>query len=203
MAKRNLVRTVSYKLPKGATPITEEERDQLIPGHITTREQLNEWEHTNIQAAENWAFRRKKREILTIQYLRQLHKRMFDKTWEWAGEFRTMERNIGVPPNQIAVGVRNTCDDTEYWISNKSFSLSEIAVRFHHRLVSIHPFPNGNGRHARLSADLLLHEHNLPRLPWGGRSLDHQSNRRSKYIDALRAADDGDFGPLLKWIGIE
>ena len=122
---------------------------------------------------------------------------MFDETWRWAGQFRQSGKNIGVEPHQIITQLGNLCADGKYWIENKSFATDEIAVRFHHRLVSVHPFANGNGRHARLVADLLLLYAKLPALTWGGQSLDVEGATRSEYLSALRRADKGNYKQLL------
>jgi Fic-DOC domain mobile mystery protein B len=188
--------------PEGATPLSEDEKDQLIPGHIVNREQLNEWEQRNILEAEQWAFSQRRTRILSADFVRALHRRMFDRTWKWAGSFRTTDKNIGVPAHQIPTALRNGLDDAEYWLENEIFPIPETAVRLHHRLVSVHPFPDGNGRHARLAADVLLFNLNQLRLDWGGTGLVSSGPKREEYITALKAADAGDFNPLLQFLGL-
>ena len=179
-----------------ATPLEPEERRQLIPTYIMTRAQLNEAEQIGISAADEWAFKRK-RDILNEKDLLALHKRMFGKVWKWAGAFRTTERNIGVSPYLIATQLRMLLDDVRFWIDNKTYEADEIAVRFHHKLVWIHPFPNGNGRHARMAADLLAVSLGRPRFTWGSASLVEAADTRAQYVAALRAADAHDIAPLL------
>lgn len=189
--------------PEGATPITEEQKDDLIPSHIATREQLDEWEARNILEGEEWAFERKHDDVLSVAFLRELHRRMFDRTWRWAGEFRRRETNIGVPPYRIERGVVDACRDAEFWDENEVFEPPEIAARFHHSLVSVHPFPNGNGRHARLAADVLSDRLGHGRLDWGGRqALNRETDRRREYLTALQAADRRDFEPLYAFLGL-
>jgi Fic-DOC domain mobile mystery protein B len=188
--------------PEGATPLSEDEKDQLIPGHIVNREQLNEWEQRNILEAEQWAFSQRRTRILSADFVRALHRRMFDRTWKWAGSFRTTDKNIGVPAHQIPTALRNGLDDAEYWLENEIFPIPEAAVRLHHRLVSVHPFPDGNGRHARLAADALLFNLNQLRLDWGGTGIDSSGPKREAYITALKAADAGNFNPLLQFLGL-
>ncbi len=188
--------------PEGATPLSEDEKDQLIPGHIVNREQLNEWEQRNILEAEQWAFSQRRTRILSADFVRALHRRMFDRTWKWAGSFRTTDKNIGVPAHQIPTALRNGLDDAEYWLENEIFPIPETAVRLHHRLVSVHPFPDGHGRHARLAADVLLFNLNQLRLDWGGTGLVSSGPKREEYITALKAADAGDFNPLLQFLGL-
>lgn len=130
-----------------ATPLTPDERAQLIPTYITTRAQLNEAEQIGIADADRWAFRRK-RDVLDEDFLLALHKRMLGGVWQWAGTFRNTERNIGIAAYLIGVELRTLIGDVKYWIEHNTFPIDEIAVRFHHRLVAIHPFPNGNGRHS-------------------------------------------------------
>ena len=132
------------------TPLTPEGRQGLIPTYITTRAELNEAEQENIAEADRWAFSRKRGDVVDVDFLMALHRRMLRKVWRWAGAQRNTELNIGVAPHAIAVDLHSLVGDVRYWIDHKSFQPDEIAVRFHHRLVAIHPFPNGNGRHARL-----------------------------------------------------
>ena len=179
-----------------ATPLTPEERQDLIPSYITTRDQLNEVEQLGIAAADRWAFSRR-RNGLEERFLLSLHKRMFGSVWKWAGSVRTTERNIGVEAHQIAVELRQLLDDVRYWIVHATFSADEIALRFHTRLTWIHPFPNGNGRHARLAADLLVVALGGRRFTWGGGALVDSSAMRKAYIGAVRAGDHHDFAPLL------
>ena len=124
---------------------------------------------------------------------------MLGTVWNWAGKFRTTERSIGIAPHQIQIDLRQLLDDARYWIDNDTYEPDEIAVRFHHRLVWIHPFSNGNGRHARMAADLLAVAHGRPRFTWGRSSLVEASEAREGYITALRAADRHEIEPLLEF----
>jgi Fic-DOC domain mobile mystery protein B len=179
-----------------STPLTPEERQDLIPSYITTRDQLNEVEQLGIAAADRWAFSRR-RDILDERVLKSLHRRMFQDVWKWAGRVRTTPRNIGVEAYQIAVQLRQLLDDVHYWVENNTFPPDEIALRFHTRLTWIHPFPNGNGRHARLAADLLAVALGQPRFSWGGGALIDATELRKAYIAAVRAGDNHDFTSLL------
>ncbi len=179
-----------------ATPLTPEERRDLLPTYITTRAQLNEVEQIGIANADVWAFRRR-RDVLDEAFLLALHKRMLGKVWRWAGGFRTTERNIGVEAYKIGLELRMLLDDVRYWIANATYPADEIAVRFHHRLVWVHPFPNGNGRHARMAADLLAVSLGQPRFTWGSVNLVEPAATRAQYVAALKAADGHDLAPLL------
>lgn len=179
-----------------ATPITPDERAQLIPTYITTRDQLNEAEQIGIAEADRWAFGRK-RDVLDEDFLLDLHKRMLSSVWKWAGTFRATERNIGIEAYRINVELRTLIGDARYWIEHGTYEPDEIAVRFHHRLVAIHPFPNGNGRHARLAADLLAVALGNERFTWGSANLVEPAETRARYIAALRAADNHDLDPLI------
>ena len=180
---------MNFEYPLGATPLDPDEAQGLLPTHITTQGELNVWEQTNILQGELWAARHSKRELLDEAFIRELHRRMFDQTWRWAGTFRSSDKNIGVDWLQIAMQLRNLLDNTRYQVEHQVFSADELAVRFHHQLVVIHPFPNGNGRHARLMADLLVQRLGMPRFSWGSESLIGTSGVRSAYLEALRAAD--------------
>ena len=183
----------------GATPLDPDEATGLVPSHITTQGDLNAWEQINIIQGERWATRQKKRDLLDEGFIRDLHRQMFDKTWQWAGTFRNTNKNIGVDSTQVAVKLRNLLDNTKYQIENQVFDVDELAVRFHHQLVWIHVFPNGNGRHARLMADLLAMRLGRPRLSWGGgeAAITQVGVLRDQYLSALRAADRGQFNDLI------
>jgi Fic-DOC domain mobile mystery protein B len=183
----------------GNTPLSPEEQDDLIPD-LTTKEELNEWERQNILEAYGWAFAPRtlhRRELFAESYVRELHRRMFDQTWKWAGRYRSAEKNIGIAHYQIRDALATLLGDVRYWIEHETFALDELAVRFHHRLVWIHPFANGNGRHARLIADVLLQRQGQPVFTWGGADIVRAGDFRRRYIDALRAADKNDLQPLL------
>lgn len=182
-----------------STPLSAEEREGLIPSYISLRHELNEAEQANILEAEQWAFARK-REVLDERFLTALHKHMFGRVWRWAGKYRLTERNVGVDPYRIATDLRQLLDDCRYWITHGTYQPDESCARFHHRLVAIHPFPNGNGRHARLATDLLLVALSQPRFSWGQTSLVTPSETRHAYVAALRAADGRDIKPLLEFV---
>jgi Fic-DOC domain mobile mystery protein B len=194
-------RIIDPLLPEndGQTPLSEEEREGLIPSYITLRAELNEAEQANILAAEEWAFKRA-HNVLDIDFLYELHKRMFGRVWTWAGTSRTTGKNIGVDAYRIRTDLQELIKDGTYWIENGTYEPDEIAVRFHHRLVHIHPYPNGNGRHARLATDLLLRTLDQPRFTWGSQNLTDPGQTRTLYIEALRAADNHDYRLLLAFV---
>ncbi len=185
--------------PDNATPLEPEERDGLLQTWITYRSELNEAEQANIAAGAAWAYRQRRWDILTDAFINQLHAKMFGDVWAWAGDYRPTERNIGIDPARIPVELRMALDDVGYWIENKTYPPDEIAVRLHHRLVAVHPFPNGNGRTARLMADLLVERLGQEPFTWGSVSLTDVSETRTRYIAALKAADNHDIGPLLEF----
>lgn len=192
---------MNFDYPEGATPLDPDEAQGLLLSHITTRTELDRWEQENIAEAEVWAFRRTPRDILTDGFIKRLHQRMFGQVWRWAGTYRTTGKNIGVPSWQVATELRKLCDDTAVWMEHGSYPPDEIAVRFHHRLTAIHPFPNGNGRHARLMTDILLvHQLKQSRFTWGSGNLVDAGECRRQYIDALKAADRQDYGLLLEFV---
>ncbi len=182
-----------------ATPLDEEEKEGLIPSYITTRGELNEAEQANILEAAEWAFTRK-RDVLDARFLDNLHTRMFKNVWKWAGTHRRTGKNVGVDAYLIPTELRRMIDDCRYWINHETYPPDEIAARFHHRLVWIHAYPNGNGRHARLATDLLLKSLNQPPFSWGQDNLVDAGQTRQRYVDALRAADKHDFAPLNAFV---
>lgn len=182
---------------EGQTPLNADELRGLI-SPITTHGELNELEQLNIIAAEGALFtRRPPAKLLSEMYILRVHKRMFGDVWKWAGKFRVSDKNIGCPWPNVPNELRALLDDVRFWIEAKSYPSDEIGVRFHHRLVAIHLFSNGNGRHARMMADLLAVHLGLPRFSWGFANLDNAGDVRRRYIQALRAADDHDIAPLL------
>ena len=182
----------------GNTPLSPEELADLIPS-LATKEDLNEWERENIINAREWAAKDRTTaiDVVSDAYIRKLHEKMFDQTWKWAGQYRNTEKNIGVPFHEIREQLGGLVGDVRYWIEKQTYSADEIAMRFHHRLVQIHPFPNGNGRHARLLADLLVTKLGQRSFTWGARDLVKAGEARAKYLEAIRAADDGDIKLLL------
>lgn len=196
---------MSFQEPWGATPLDPDERQGLKHPHVTTRGELDELEQANIEQALAWLARRRGGDIFDDAFVRHLHQRLFGDVWGWAGNYRQTEKNIGVDPLQIAVQLRMLLDDARYWAEHSVYAPLEAAARFHHRMVQIHPFPNGNGRHARIAADIMLEDHyNHPPVAWaGGVDLQTDSERRRAYIAALRAADAGDMDPLLYFVGAD
>lgn len=187
-----------FRADDHATPITPAERDGLIPTHVTLRGELNELEQRNIATADGWAFARK-RGVLGEPFLLGLHRRMFNRVWRWAGAYRKSDRDLGVKPHLVQVSLRQTIDDAQYWVDHKSYEFDELAVRFHHRLVCVHPFPNGNGRWSRLAADLLIVRLGGNRFTWGNTNLQAKGKARDTYIKALKAADNHDYTALISF----
>ncbi|MCD4676455.1 MAG: mobile mystery protein B [Desulfobacula sp.] len=185
----------------GATPLDYDEIKGLLPTHITTRGELDFLEMDNINQAIIWSGNLKSKDILNAAFICKLHKKMFSNVWKWAGKFRKSNKNIGIPSIQIAVGLQTLCDDSEAWIEFNTYPPDEFAAIFHHRLVSIHPFANGNGRHARLMADLILEKIFAAKaFSWGRGSLANQNKIRAKYINALKLADEHDYSLLLEFV---
>jgi Fic-DOC domain mobile mystery protein B len=180
-----------------ATPLTDNEKRELIPTHIAYRRELNAAEQENIIRGQEWALRRRRRDLLSEKFIKDLHRQMLGDVWRWAGAYRTSDRNIGIDHWEIPVALRMLIDDAKLWIEKRVYPVDEIAVRFHHRLVAIHAFPNGNGRHARLMADLLVTELGATRFSWGSGSLATAGDLRQRYIAALHEADGHDIGALL------
>jgi Fic-DOC domain mobile mystery protein B len=191
---------MKFEYPPGATPIDPDEAAGLIPKHLTLQRELNEYEESNILVAVEWLFARRRGDPLDDRFIHAVHRRMFDHTWEWAGQARRSDKNIGVPWTDIAARLRQMLDDVRAQIQYRAYAPVEIAARYHHQLVSVHVFPNGNGRHARIMGDLLLFELAGQRFEWGRGSLTAASDLRTRYIAALQAADGGDYGPLLRFL---
>ncbi|WP_308365488.1 MULTISPECIES: mobile mystery protein B [unclassified Microbulbifer] len=192
---------------EGATPLDPDEMEGLRFKHIVNRRQLDELEQKNIEEGLLWLGRIRRRgfDPLSEAFARELHRQLFGQVWHWAGSFRRTEKNIGVDPIQISVLLRDSLENARCWVEYQTYPPLEAAARLHHRLVYIHLFPNGNGRHARILADCYLeHYFGLPAIDWAaGQWLQNNSPRRLEYIAALRAADAGDFSPLLRFVGVD
>ncbi len=190
-----------FEYPIGATPLEPDELEGLKIGHITTREELNRFEQDNINEALQWLESRRKSDILTEQFIKRLHQKMFGKIWRWAGSFRQSGKNIGVDWPQIPAQLHTLLQDVCYWIDHKTYPQEEIAVRFHHKLVWIHLFPNGNGRHARLMTDILLKRIlKQESFTWDVKNINVEENVRNLYLNALRKADNHDYSMLLDFV---
>lgn len=191
---------LSLEYGTGQTPLEEEEMEGLRIPTVTTRGELDEFEQQNIEQAVQWiivhTFTPQK--VLTASFVKELHRRMYGDVWNWAGTFRKTEKNIGVVHWRISVELKALLDDAAYWMDNEVYAPDEMAVRFKHRLVSIHCFPNGNGRHSRLIADVMIEKiYKRPVFSWGAVSLVQKGEAREAYIHAVKVADAGNIEPLL------
>ncbi len=186
----------------GQTPLEQEELDDLKIKSITLKSELNEFEQQNIEKAVEWSMSRKfsSDEILYEEFIKKLHYNMFGDVWKWAGQYRKTEKTIGVDPIKISESLRQLLDDYRFWIEHKTYNEDEIAIRFKFYLVKIHLFPNGNGRHSRLMADMLISNcFHKEVFTWGSANLYEKGNARKQYIEAIYAAEEGDMKPLIKF----
>lgn len=193
---------LELELTEGQTPLDEEEKEGLLIYSISTRAELDEFEQQNIEQAMHWSLGRgiKPASLFTEKMLREVHKRMYGQVWEWAGKFRKSNKNIGVDKYEIPTAVRNLIDDVKYWRDNNIYTPDEITIRFKHRLVSIHCFPNGNGRHSRLMADIIINKiFKMPIYTWGSANLVKKGDQRTSYLKAVKAADAGNIQPLIQF----
>ena len=184
----------------GQTPLDEDDKEGMLIKAIATHGELDEFEQQNIEQAVQWTLKRsfKQEEVFTEPLLKEVHKKMYGDVWAWAGEFRKTNKNIGVDKWQIPVELKTLLDDTIFWIANKVYEPDELTVRFKHRLVSIHCFPKGNGRHSRLMADIIIEKlFKQPVFSWGAGELVHVGDVRKKYLDGIKAADKGDYKLLI------
>lgn len=193
---------LSLEYIPGQTPIDEDELEDLLIKTISDKRELNEFEQANIEKAIEWSMglRIDSRAILTENFIKTVHRKMFSRVWRWAGEFRHSNKNIGVDKYQIGIELKKLFEDCEYWISNQVYSNDEIAIRFKHRLVSIHPFCNGNGRHSRLCGDILVSKGLGQEIfTWGKCNPESSDCVRKDYIEAIRQADQGNMKPLIRF----
>jgi len=194
--KEKTVPEITAPADDGQTPLDRDEAAGLQPDWIATRADLNVAEEENIAAGMVWGSRAISRQpVLSQDFLRLLHERMFGRVWAWAGRYRDSERNIGIAPHSISTALKNLLDDVTMWDGSDTYPIDERAARLHHRLTVIHPFPNGNGRCSRVFADLYLEQRGRPPFSWGA-GIAHGA-RRIAYLNAIRAADSLDYGPLM------
>lgn len=198
------MREFKLEYPPGATPLNANESAGLLLTYISTQSELNAAEQANIIAGEKWAFAQKRKHFLTERFMRTLHKKMFGHVWKWAGTYRTSDKSIGVEWFKIPTEMNKLIGDVRYWITYETYPMDEIAARLHHRLVFIHPFPNGNGRWARVMSDVLLSNLDHPRFSWGAHmkagTLSEQGDARKRYIRSLQLADAKKFEELLSFV---
>ena len=190
------------KYKKGQTPLNEEEKEGLLIKTITLQKELDEFEQLNIEKALEWTIHAnlKQDRILSEKFIKDLHKKMYGDVWKWAGEFRKSEKNIGIKWSQIGIELKKIIDDTKYWIENETYPPKEIAIRFKHKIVQIHCFPNGNGRHSRMMADIIIESiFGKELFTWNNSTMVQGDESRKKYIIALKDADNGDIKLLLKF----
>lgn len=184
----------------GQTPIDDDEKEGLLIETISTKMELDEFEQLNIEEALQWAFGKKFKpeQVFTERFICNLHKRMYGNIWAWAGTFRKTDKNIGVDKHQIPMKLKVLCDDALYWSENSTYPPEEIAIRFKHRLVSIHCFPNGNGRHSRIMADIIIEKlFDKEPFSWGTGNLSKANDARTTYLKAVKQADLGEYHLLL------
>jgi Fic-DOC domain mobile mystery protein B len=194
---------LDFELIDGQTPLDEEEKDGLLIPTITKRGELDEFEQQNIERAIQWTMSRKfkRDEILTEKFIKLVHKKMYGEVWAWAGEFRKTNKNLGVDRYQVTTELRKLLDDCNYWIDHNTYLPDETAIRFKHRIVQIHCFSNGNGRHSRLMGDLIVEKiFNKPFFSWGGHhNLTRTGKGRQLYLAAIKAADANSITSLLEF----
>ncbi len=193
---------ITLKYEDGQTPLNEEEKDGLLIKTITLQKELDEFEQLNIEKAVEWTIHSnlKQDKILSEKFIKDLHKKMYGDVWKWAGEFRKSEKNIGIKWPQIGIELKNLIDDTQYWIENKAYPPKEIAIIFKHRIVQIHCFPNGNGRHSRLIADIIMESiFGEEIFSWHQSNMVKADETREKYIATLKEADNGNIKPLIEF----
>lgn len=186
----------------GQTPLDDDEKEGILIPEISTRAELDEFEQKNIEQAIQWTLQKsfKQEDVFTEMFLRDVHRKMYGEVWSWAGEFRKTDKNIGVDKWQIGTNLKTLLDDGLIWLEKKVYGPDELAIRFKHKLVSIHCFPNGNGRHSRLIADIIIDKIlKKPIFTWGSGNLVRSGDTRTKYIQGIKEADNGNLGPLISF----
>lgn len=193
---------LNLKYADGQTPLDEDEKEGLKIKSITAQKERDEFEQLNIEKAVEWTIHAnlKPEKILTEKFIKDLHKKMYGDVWKWAGEFRKSDKNIEIKWTQIGVELKSLLDDSKYWIENKTYLPEEIAIRFKHRIVAIHCFPNGNGRHSRMMADIIMESiFGKEIFSWHKSNMVKADETRKNYIVALKEADNGNINSLIEF----
>jgi len=193
---------VELEYAYGQTPIDEDEKEGLLIKTITTHGELNELEQLNIEEAELWRHTNpvSTEKVLTEDFVRKLHLKMFANVWSWAGTFRRSNKNIGVEWTDIPTNLRYLLDNVKYWVENNVYGGDEIAIRFKYEIVKIHCFPNGNGRHSRIIADTLIESIGGSSFSWNGSNMARPDETRRRYLDAIKKVDKtNDIDPLIEF----
>ncbi|MCK4548597.1 MAG: mobile mystery protein B [Candidatus Krumholzibacteria bacterium] len=192
---------MEFKFPEGGTPLDPDEIEGLLIPTISTRYELDTFEFENNRRASEWVDTIRTSDILVEPFIRKLHKKMFGDVWRWAGKYRTSNKSIGVFWEMIPEEIGVLLGNVHFWVKERSIPDDEIGARFHHRLVSIHPFSNGNGRHGRLMTDLLMEKIlKTDKFSWGDANLSQEGDMRARYIEALIEADNLNFVPLIEFV---
>jgi Fic-DOC domain mobile mystery protein B len=185
----------------GSTPLDHDQIKGIRFAHLTTMGELDELEDENIQRGLEWLNHQKTKDYLSIEFLCKLHEKLFGEVWKWAGKFRTVEVNISkYRHHDVRPQLHNFFEDIKLWISGGKMSWDEISAEMHHRLVTIHPFPNGNGRTTRIFTEYVQKRNQQQVTSWGSTRKIDQKKRRDDYIKALRLADIGDFRALIDFM---
>ena len=185
-------------LPAKSWALEVQERQALIPFHLSTRFELAAWEQANMAKALTWLEQRRQRgTVLTSRFMRSLHKKMFDETWDHAGRYRRAKSARGVAAWTVSTRVEDVIAKARGWIQQGAYPADEIAIRFHHRMSEIHPFERGNGRVTRLMTDALMVELGQTAFSWGSGADLSAVDLRDRYLAGLRVADNDNIGVLL------
>ncbi|MBT3984304.1 MAG: mobile mystery protein B [Bacteriovoracaceae bacterium] len=182
----------------GQTPVDESIRKDLIPDHINDMTELYESEIENIALGIEWAKTTKKNHRDYFTWL-EVHKHMFNDVWKFAGNTRKVELNNPdfLMPYEILPQLKDLQENLIFWLENKTFDDRELMARVHERLLTIHPFKDGNGRWARLLVNMICEKQNIEVPSWG-KEIKEDDKRRSIYISAVKKArKDDDYAHLI------
>lgn len=184
-----MVSNFSFKDRDGQTPLPPELQKGLKLKHIQNMGELDEFEEKNIAEGLVW-LKKNNENYRQYNFWEKLHKKLFGNVWSWAGKLRDHELDnpYFLLPHHIRPALKTLEDDFEYWLKKREISFNEIAARFHERIETIHPFPNGNGRFGRILVEHFCLKEKAEVPKWGMAIKNDPKLRREKYIDALDEA---------------
>ncbi len=188
-----------FQFPKGATPL--DDISGLKLSWVQQLRDLNRAEAENISQAQKKYLEKSiddPSKWFNPTFLRKIHMTMFGDVWDWAGRWRKSITNIGIKPQFIPMKLSELCAQVISWgTGSAKMTYLERSARIHHQLVSIHPFENGNGRFSRLVADRYLLAYRCTHPIWPSH-LGINGEIRDRYILSLKAADRGDYLPMIQ-----
>ena len=178
-----------FKDRGGQTPLPPELQKGLISKNVQTIGELDEYEEQNIAEGMVW-LEDSNANSLNYSFWLRLHKKLFGNVWNWAGEIRSHDLGNAdfLYPEKVRPALMQLIGDAEYWFKNDTYPKKETIARIHEKLLTIHPFANGNGRWSRILTEYICKQNKIDIPKWNLKSKDDPQKRRKEYIEAVELA---------------